>query len=242
MYDVKVSAVIAEDEDLLRSGLTRKIEQSNMGISIIGEATHGKEAWELVQQLQPQLLITDIRMPMMDGLQLIEEVHKYYPRTYVIITSCHADFEYARQAMRCDVKHYLLKPIKQKELIETLEDARSKLLKEPIVETNHTEQTVKRIQQYCREHFHQDISLELLAKQFNFSSAYLSKIFIKHSGEAPSKYITALRINEAKHLLKHRKDLSVREVGEKVGYSDPFYFSRIFKRSTGMTPRAYQNE
>jgi len=240
MRDIKYSTVIAEDEDLIRSGLIRKIEQSGQSFAVIGEATHGEEALELVRRMQPQLLITDIRMPVMDGLKLIEEVHKYYPRTAVIIASGYADFEYARQAMKFNVKHYLLKPVKQQDLADVLDDVRAQLSKEPIVEANDIEKTVQRVQQYLRENFHEEISLEQLAKQFNFSSAYLSKIFLKHAGEAPSKYIATLRINEAKRLLKQRKDLPVKTVGEQVGYADPFYFSRIFKQATGMTPRDYQ--
>lgn len=242
MNEQHLSAVIAEDEDLVRSGLIRKIERSNLGIHIVGEATHGQEAWQMVQELHPQLLITDIGMPVMNGLQLIEEVHKYYPRISVIIASCHAEFEYARQAMRYDVKHYLLKPLKQQDLIETLAQVRAEWLQQPIVESRDAQTIAAHVQQYCREHFHENINLEQLAKQFNFSSAYLSKIFTKYAGEAPSKYITALRMNESKHLLKYRKDLSIKEVGEKVGYSDPFYFSRMFKQATGQTPRDYQND
>jgi len=234
------SAIVAEDEDLIRSGLIRKIEESQRSFSVVGEATHGGEAFELIRRLQPQLLVTDIRMPVMDGLQLIQEVHKYYPRTAIIIASGYADFEYAQLAMKFNVRHYVLKPVKPQELSDVLDDVYAQLSSEPVVHTNDSEKTVQHIQHYLREHFHEDISLEQLAKQFNFSSAYLSKIFIKHAGEAPSKYIAALRINEAKRLLQHRKDLPVKAVGELVGYADPFYFSRLFKQATGMTPREYQ--
>ncbi|MDI4644707.1 response regulator transcription factor [Cohnella hashimotonis] len=240
MQDIQYSMVVAEDEDLIRSGLIRKIEQSRQSFSVVGEATHGEEALELVRRLQPQVLVTDIRMPVMDGLKLIEEVHNYYPRTAIVIASGYADFEYARQAMKFNVKHYLLKPFKQQDLADVLDDVRAQLSREPIVEVNDIEKTVQRIQQYLREHFHEEISLEQLSKQFSFSSAYLSKVFLKHVGEAPSKYIATLRINEAKRLLKQRKDLPVKAVGEQVGYADPFYFSRIFKQATGMTPREYQ--
>ncbi|THF79134.1 response regulator transcription factor [Cohnella fermenti] len=240
MNSAMYSTVVVEDEELIRNGLVRKIEQSRPCFSVVGEAAQGVEALELIRRLQPQLLITDIRMPVMDGLKLIEEVHNYFPRTAVIIASGYADFEYARQAMKFNVKHYLLKPFKLLELSDMLDDVRAQLSLEPLVEANDSEKTVQRIQHYLRGHYHEDISLEHLAKQFNFSSAYLSKIFLKHAGEAPSKYIAALRINEAKRLLKHRKDLPVKTVGEQVGYPDPFYFSRIFKQATGVTPRDYQ--
>lgn len=235
-----MTAIVAEDEDFIRKGLIRKIEQSKLDITIIGEATDGREALQLIQEQQPHVLITDIRMPVMNGLQLIEKVHTNYPRTSVIITSGFADFDYARQAMKFEVKHYLLKPIKHAELYSALYELYTNLSIGPVAESADTKQVVASIQAYLREHYNQDISLEQLAQQFHFSSAYLSKIFIKHTGEPPSKYITHLRIHEAKQLLKYRKDLPIKTVGERVGYPDQYYFSRLFKQLTGVTPRDYQ--
>jgi YesN/AraC family two-component response regulator len=240
MQQPNITAVVAEDEDLIRAGLVRKIRQCNQHIQIAGEASQGAEALELVRQMQPQLLITDIRMPVMDGLKLIEEVRNYHPGTIIVIASGYADFEYARQAMRFNVRHYLLKPIKNQELADVLNGICSELADTLLAESGDPEKCVQRVQQYLREHFHEKISLEQLARQFHFSAAYLSKIYYKYTGERPSKYITVLRINEAMRLLRQRKDLSVHEVGEKVGYPDPFYFSRIFKKATGMTPREFQ--
>ncbi|HEY5562717.1 MAG TPA: helix-turn-helix domain-containing protein [Clostridiaceae bacterium] len=71
-------------------------------------------------------------------------------------------------------------------------------------------------------------------------SSYLSKIFTKYIGENPLKYLTTLRVNKAKHLLINNKDLSVKEIGELVGYMDPFYFSRVFKGVTGKCPASYK--
>jgi two-component system response regulator YesN len=102
------------------------------------------------------------------------------------------------------------------------------------------EEIVHMVQNFMRENFKKDLSLEKIARNFNFNPSYLSKIFVKYSGEPPSKYLMSLRINEAKYLLTQHRNLSVKEVGEGVGYPDQFYFSRIFKQVTGVTPKEFQ--
>lgn len=111
-----IKVVIAEDEVIIRGTLVRKLEGLDQAIQIVGSAQDGKEALELVKREQPDLLITDIRMPVMDGIELIGSIHRYYPRMRKIITSGFADFEYARQAIQYNVIEYLLKPIATSEL------------------------------------------------------------------------------------------------------------------------------
>lgn len=238
----QLTAIVAEDEDLIRSGLIRKIEQSDLGIVIIGEASNGKTAFDLISNRPPQLLITDIRMPVMDGLKLLEEVSAYFPSIQSIITSGYADFEYARQAMLYNVRHYILKPVKTDELVQTLLSIKSSIHNDLAVDSQDPESIVLRVKQYMKDNFTQELNLEKIASSFNFSSAYLSKIFVKFTGEAPSRYLITLRINEAKYLLKQHRSIPIKEIGEQVGYPDPYYFSRIFKQTTGLTPRDYQNK
>lgn len=252
LHPIKV--IVAEDEDLIRGRLVKKIEAFAGGgcCKVIGEAQNGREALELVKRDQPDLVFTDIRMPVMDGMELIQKLHRYYPRVRLVITSGYADFTYARQALQYKVNDYLLKPISTAELYRVLTQVTAQIngdkvqlessLKELPPPGAGTEELVHMVQSYMRENYRTDLSLEHIAQQFNFSAAYLSKIFMKHTGEAPSRYLISLRINEAKYLLTNHRSLSVKEVGEHVGYRDPFYFSRIFKQMTGRTPKEYQKE
>ncbi|MBW7455644.1 AraC family transcriptional regulator, partial [Paenibacillus sepulcri] len=194
--------------------------------------------------------VTDIRMPVMDGMSLIKSMHLYYPRVRKIITSGYADFEYARSAMHYDVDEYLLKPIASEELkrvltrIKTLIDHERSAFKENMKGSpnpgGNPEEIVQLVQSFMRANFQQDLSMEQIARSFNFNASYLSKIFTKYAEEPPSKYLTSLRINEAKYLLTHHPNLTIKEVGERVGYPDQFYFSRIFKQVTGCTPKEFQ--
>lgn len=248
MKEIKV--IVAEDEELIRNNMVRKIESLDSTIKVIAAAQDGKEALEFIRKEQPDLLITDIRMPVMDGMELIKTIFLKYPRIRSIITSGYAEFEYAKQALKYNVNDYLLKPISEHELRRVLsavhdeiEQERSGLqpnLEDVLLPGMPGEEIVARVQRYMRDHFDQELSMERIAKQFNFNASYLSKIFIKHTGDPPSKHLMSLRISEAQYLLTHQRSLSVKEVGERVGYPDQFYFSRIFKQVTGCTPKDYR--
>lgn len=245
-----VSVVVAEDEELILNNLVKKIEAADPRLRIVHAAQDGKSALDFVRDRQADVVVTDIRMPVMDGIELIKALHLHFPHIRKIIVSGHADFEYARKALRFDVNEYLLKPVKANELrsalsqiVASIEGERARLCgqgKGLPAQADRSEAIVQLVQHYLRENFTRDVSLEEIARHYNFTSSYLSKIFIKHTGESPLKYVIALRINEAKYLLAHQRSLSVKEVGERVGYDDQFYFSRIFKQVTGMTPKEFQ--
>lgn len=245
-----IKVIVAEDEDLIRNNLVKKIESIDPAFQVVADADNGKKAMELIHIHQPDLVMTDIRMAMMDGIELITSVNLSYSHTRKIIISGYADFDYARQAMRHGVDEYLLKPVSTEELKKCLSKIKVSITHDKLLfkenmegiqysDTN-PEEIVQMVQSYLKENFTKDLSLEKIAKNFNFNSSYLSKIFNKHTGELPSKYLMSLRINEAKYLLTHFKNLSIKEVGEMVGYPDQFYFSRVFKQVTGSTPKDFQ--
>ncbi|MFC4307238.1 response regulator transcription factor [Cohnella boryungensis] len=245
-----IRIVVAEDEELIMNNLIRKIENIDPSLQVVCAAEDGKEALSYVRDNPVDLVVTDIHMPVMNGISLIRELHLHFPHIRAVITTGYADFEYARQALRFQVSEYLLKPIKQEELRQAISRVKLSIDSEKSSYRNSLESMragsdkpetiVQLVQQYLKENFTRELSLEEVAKSFNFTSSYLSKIFIKHTGAAPSKYLIALRINEAKYLLTEHRHLSVKEVGERIGYPDQFYFSRLFKQVTGSTPKEFQ--
>jgi two-component system response regulator YesN len=248
---LSVKVVVAEDEDLIRNNLVKRLECVHDSIKVVGAAQDGKEALELVRQEQPDLILTDIRMPIMDGLELIQTLHMYFPRIRKIIASGYADFAYAKQAMQYNVEDYLLKPVSTEELNRVFSRIITHIGNEKAqfedhlrgmnpYPTQNPEDIVQFVREFMRANFTKELSLEQIARHFNFTASYLSKIFIKYTSEPPSRYLMTLRINEAKYLLTHHRNLSIKEVGERVGYLDQFYFSRIFKQMTGFTPKDYQ--
>ena len=249
MGNSKFTVIVAEDEELLLNSLIQKIESMDLNFEVIGKAQTGAQAFDLVKDLTPDLLISDIRMPIVDGITLLENVHDRYPYIKTIIVSGFSDFEYARRAIKINVSEYLLKPIDPKELYSALLSIKTKLELEQSTYTdifndamtrNTPEQIAKALREYINCHYNEEINLNLIAYGMNYSSSYLTKIFCMQYEISPSKYMISLRMSRAKYLLYHNQELSIKQIGEIIGYHDQGYFSRIFKKYVGISPLEYR--
>ena len=116
-----IKAVVAEDQPLILRNIKRQIEAYSNEVKVIGEAIDGQMALKMVKEFKPEIVFTDIRMPVMDGLQFITEAKSASPGTRFIIISGFAEFEYARQALKLNVSEYLLKPVSEKDIHQVLE-------------------------------------------------------------------------------------------------------------------------
>jgi two-component system response regulator YesN len=245
-----LKVIVAEDEELILNHIIKKIQGIDPGFMIVGAAQNGKQALEMIEEFSPDLLLTDIRMPVIDGLELLKNVALNFPYIKTIVISGYSEFEYAKQAIRYGVSDYLIKPLELEELRKALMkikislEAETCFLQSKISRSmpgNHSpEEIVAIVMQFIKENFTREINLNSLAQSFNFNASYLSKLFKKYHQETPVKYLLNLRINEAKHLLRSRPELEIKAVGELVGYPDQFYFSRIFKHMTGKSPSEFR--
>ena len=118
--------MLVDDEEEVRTSIIRKMDWEALGFHVVGDAENGEDALEKIHILDPDVIITDIHMPYMDGLQLAETVKEKYPGKEVVIFSGYNDFEYAKQAMKCGVTEYILKPVNSEELGEILQRIREK--------------------------------------------------------------------------------------------------------------------
>jgi YesN/AraC family two-component response regulator len=245
----KYSVLVAEDEPLIRENLVKKLGESCPEFEVVGQAADGREALDEVAELYPDVLITDIRMPVIDGLALTRELYYTYPDILVIIVSGYDEFSYARTALSLGVKEYLLKPVAVADLCAAmaklyvqLEGAREKF------DTEHPsfpamasqEELVSVAQEYLRTHFAEEISLAELAARFHVNPPYLARLFKRTVGAAPVRYLRDLRINQARKLLEERPELEIKEVGIIAGYPDQGYFSRVFRQAVGVSPQEYR--
>jgi two-component system, response regulator YesN len=241
--------IVAEDETLIRKNIIKKILALTDRFEIAGEAMDGKTALELVRLNQPDVLVTDIRMPLISGLDLIREVHDAFPRVKILIISGYDNFEYAQAAIKYGVSDYILKPIDREKLQDVLQRLLIRLEKDEkkfrdshayLTERSGQESLVNGVAEYMVNHFSEELSIGRLSSSFRVHPSYLTRVFKKHRGKAPLQYLQELRMNEAKRLLRSHPDMCIKEVAGALGYFDQSYFSRAFKKITGFTPQEYR--
>lgn len=239
------NVLLVDDEYMLRQSLARRIQSLDDSFHIEAESGDGASALNILSRESIQVVFTDIRMPGMDGLTLAKVIHEKYPDILTVILTGYADFEYAREAIRQGVFDYLLKPVSEEGLASILDKLMLRLRQvyelpdEYDLSGRSTEEIVQQTERYIKEHFREEIDFGSLADGFGFSSAYLSRVFTRSREESPIRYLSRIRINEAKRLLE-TTDEPIARVGELSGYPDQFYFSRIFRKETGESPTAYR--
>ncbi len=261
-----LKVIVLEDEPNLRKEMVLFTPWQELGLLLAGEGENGKEGLALIHKYNPDIVLTDIRMPEMDGLQMIEKVQETMEsEPQWIIVSGYTEFEYARKAMQLGVQEYLLKPVETEALYEALTKAKeavyaknqqNKLNK--IVDSDNeqalaffrtygTNQQGKKTVDYVQkaveiiqDRYIQGITIEETADNLRISAGYLSRLFRQETGYTFVDYLMYTRVTEAAKLLK-KSDSKIYEVADMVGYTDPRYFSQIFKRVTGLTPREFKD-
>ena len=249
MSDEKIfSVVVVEDEKLIAKNIAKNIEMVNMNFRVISIESNGEDALSFIKQQTPNVIFTDIQMPVMDGIELIKQIAEYNNYIKCVILSGHDDFAYAKAAINYGAFAYLLKPVDLDELSNIL-----KKLEITFISTHEMFKSVQKspsysseeianlIKKYIEQNYHKPIDLNSIADHFSFSSSYLTKIFLKYTKITPSKYILNYRINIAKQLLGD-SSLSVNMVANMVGYTDPFHFSKSFKQVVGVSPAGYREK
>ncbi len=264
-----IKVLVAEDELPLLRGIRIMIERISPEFSVVKCALNGKEAVDYLKENPVDVIFTDINMPLVDGIELMRFTCENYPEVIMVAISGYNDFHYAQQAIEYQVKRYLLKPIvmedmealleeiqdeyntqnekKDRErLIEALytgmgENLKGDILKEgTALKREGTEELIQRVEVYIREHLTEPITAKELASEFGLVAPYLGKLFKEYTGLTPNQYIQMLRIEHAKCLLSINEELLAKDVAELVGYSDPAYFSKLFKKKVGVWPSEYK--
>ncbi|WP_036718848.1 response regulator transcription factor [Paenibacillus harenae] len=240
---------LVEDEAIIRNGLRQLVEEVIGGYRVIGEAENGRAALEALKCAMPDLLITDIRMNEMNGIEMIKRIRDGYPDLYILIVSGFADFEYARQAMKYGISDYLLKPIDRIELAQVLDNFRRKRKHPGTVQglgaeeedVRHGRQLIRKVKELVLERLDQEISLQYMADQVHLNHQYLSVLFKSETGRTFTDYVTHSRMNKAKQLLKDT-NLKIYEVAKLSGYLSSKHFMAVFKDVVGRTPSQFREQ
>lgn len=235
--------VLVDDEAHILRGLTRLIQRIGQQYQIVGAFGDSAEALEYIKQHGVDVLITDIRMPGMDGLALAQQAKKVKKDLHCIILSGYSDFEYARNAIKIGVVDYLVKPIDDEELRKTLSKVVEKGTETVEQSEYYIQSDVSREVAWLKheiENHYATFDLAASAERLCKSREYLSKLFKKETGMYLKDYLKEVRILRAKDLLSHIDSYKIYEVSELVGFADTVYFSKQFKELVGVTPKEYQ--
>lgn len=245
--------MVVEDEDLIRNNIIKKIESMKMPFELIGDADNGRDALALIDHHCLDIVFTDIKMPIMDGLELAEELYFSYPHIKIIIITGYNDFSFAQKAIRFGVNDYILKPVDLNEMRNLLhrilenfkinQNYQYKLINQRNAEKVYTkEETIHLVENYIRKNYRNEITLGNIAEEAGLTPDYLSRLFKKYKQESPVKFLSMIRIEEAKKLLIEMPDIEVKIIGEMVGYYDQYYFSRVFKTNVGIYPTEFRKK
>lgn len=240
------SVLIADDEELILWSLRGCLRWEELGYTIVAACKNGLEALQQVRDHRPQIVLADIRMPGMNGLELMHTVSAELPHTQGIFMSGYADFSYAREAIRQEALAYLLKPVDPGELAEALERARRRLEQ---MDTPPQEQApapvcsakLKGALDYIDAHVRENLSLNLVAGALFISPTYLCQLFRREMNTTFTQYLSERKMAIACELLKV-PDATIEGVAQSVGYADYFYFHRVFKKIVGQGPGSYRRQ
>lgn len=240
----KYKAIIVEDEESSRKLLSFLIMEMDTGFDVTAELRNGKEALDYLQSLTeeelPDLILTDIRMPFVDGLSLAEQVKDHYPKCYLVIVTAYDEFEYARRGIQLGVRDFILKPFNRNELFKSMQTISRELMqKEPGF--GEKKSVIERVWAYIDTNLSDpDLSLSSVAAAFFLNPSYLSREFGKETSMTFSDYLVKKRIEKAVFYLENT-DLYAYEISEKVGFRDAKYFGKCFKKVTGVSFSEYRN-
>lgn len=256
---------IADDSVLVRKELVLTTPWESLNCSVVGQAGNAQTAMKLIMELKPDIVITDIKMGQMSGLDLIRELKAQNITAEFIVISGYSEFEYAFSAIKLEVQNYILKPISDEELIRTLQKTiaqiearkRATIIKEKIQKEDPLEKIktilleadsrgkmnvyLRKALEHIQRFYMEDLTVKDVAASLFISESYLTKLFKQEINITFIEYLTQVRIRKSIELMRDIS-LPIYGIAERVGYKDYRYFSAIFKKMIGITPKEYRQK
>ncbi len=255
--------VIVEDEEIIRKGLSLAINWLDMGLAVVGCAKDGLEGLEMIYEKKPDIVLTDIKMPRLSGLKMIEQASKKLD-FYALVLTSYSEFEFAKKAINIGVVEYLLKPLDEEELKKTIEKIRAKIAynnkyknieqisKEKIIsscdewkifESARESQNpyIKATYEFIKNHYSEKISINQVADVLSLSPSYLSRKLKKHLNTGFVDLLNQYRIKKALIML-NETNKKVYEISQELGFSEYKHFCTVFKKYTKFTPTEFSKK
>lgn len=246
--------LIVDDEVGIRNGLANFFPWAELGFEVAGQARNGEQALKMIREDERPIdvLMTDIKMPVMDGLKLIEQLKKIDFSGKIILLSAYNEFEYARRGLQLGVYDYILKPTDYKKIAELFERLKKELdtaggsRKEEAENLcdrsgfDYKGKIIREVKEYIEKNY-KEVKLANAAAHVNLSPSYLSVLFSGEVGMSFSEYVQKIRLRKAAGLLVGSYS-KIYEISEQVGYNNAKNFTRAFRKCYGISPRDYRNK
>lgn len=237
------SVLILDDNRPMALQVSRMIPWGDMDCQVVGVLHDGVSGKEAIETMKPDLIVSDIEMPGLSGLQMMEIARTCVPNSQIIFISAYEKFEYARQAIKLGVCDYLVKPFTQAELQQSIDKAIAVLDQEQqeaeaenqVVYSRQMDQIIE----YLKNEVCNGVSLDMVADYFQMSQSKLGRLIKKETGMRFTELVARLRIGKAKELLLET-NLPVAHIAEQVGYSDYLTFYKVFVRYEQNAPTDYR--
>lgn len=250
--------LIAEDEEVIRKGLVCTTDWLSMDCVVTAEVSDGQEGLEKILASHPDVVIADICMPCLDGIEMIRQASEKVHFKSILLTS-YEDFEFAKRAIELKVSAYLLKPVDEDELARVLGQIRKEIEQERraeralrreqegqeetaaknarMMENGYVAECIRRIQ----KDYQKRLSVEQIADELGVSASYLSRKFKEATGQTFLDFLNRYRVQQAAALLETGR-YRISEISEATGFSDYKHFCAVFKKYTSKSPTKFQQE
>ncbi len=234
--------IIIDDEPKIRKGLS-KILDTHPGWSVLGAFSEADSAISFVQENPVDVVITDIHMPGMTGLDMIAKLKESCKKVCFIILSGYGRFEYAQRAIDLEVKKFLTKPTSPEEVTQALEQIEAEIIQKTpsiLAQKPTSNLLILRAKEYIDLNYRRKFSLKDVAAALYISPNYLSDLFKRHTGMNFSDYLLEVRMEKSREYLMdiHYK---IGDISSLVGFSDARYFSSTFRKKYQMTPLEFRS-
>lgn len=242
------NVLVVEDEERIRKGIKKLLEEIIGGLKVIAEGCNGREGLKQFEIHAPDMVVTDIRMPKMNGLEMVKIIRNKKLNIPIIVLSGYDEFVYVQQALRDNVIDYLLKPVDHVELTKAVDKAKTILSKkykaeekENVTEIKEDNHIIRYIKRLIETNMDRDLFLQNISDEVNLNYNYLSTMFKENTGMNFSDYVINERIKRACKLLIE-SNLRIYDIARLCGYPNAKYFMVLFKKVTGKTPSEYREK
>lgn len=246
MYQI----LIVDDDQNYRYAIRSILDWDTLGFAVKDEAINGRQALRKLKEESFDLVITDMSMPLMNGVELIKEAKALFPDLVFLALSAYDDFEFVKESMKSGAADYILKyEMNEEEFRSVICNIKERLdkrrkegkVREFLGNKSLNRSEIKRSVLFMQENYSRHITLQEIADHVGLNKNYFSNLFKEETGENFVKYLNKIRIAHACVLIE-QNNLKIYEIAEQVGYNDAGYFGKVFREVTGLSMEEYKNK